>query len=564
MAERESVIYLDVDDEITSVASRIRAVDSGRVAVVVPPGSRIATSRINFRLLAREALAQGRRLAVVAPDGASRALAASAGLPVFGSVGEFESTSEPPPGAYGLADPTPEPRGAEPVADVGPGEGTIILPPVEGEGGAKGLPARAQADVPVAGHQVRVRRPRHVVLPIAGALVILALLVAGVAAYVVLPSATVVVTPRVETLGPVSFTVHADPAATAVDATNGVIPAQRLSFDLSATDTFSATGQRVEQAAATGSVRWTNCDPTASYRIPAGSVVRTRNGVRFTTTEPVFLPVAGINGTTLDCQSNSAGIKAADPGPDGNVDANAITVPPSTYNGNVIRVTNPAPTTGGVKQTFPRIEKKDVDAAQAALRKELSSQLDAKLGEPGAVAEGTTVFPATKKVSAPEPDVDPASLVGEEQDSFELTLTATGTVVAVDEAPLDDVAAARMRSSIRAGNTLVDGSIHAEVGTPTVTGETVAFPVQASASQVANLDPATLREAVRGRSIEDARAALAPYGSADITTWPSWVGSIPTLDQRLDVRVEPAGGGAPSASPGASTRPSPSPSPGSS
>jgi len=87
VTDRPAVIYLDVDDEITSAAARIRTADSGRIAVVVPPGSRIATSRINFRLLAREAYAQGRRLLVVAPDAPSRALAASAGLPVYGSVG---------------------------------------------------------------------------------------------------------------------------------------------------------------------------------------------------------------------------------------------------------------------------------------------------------------------------------------------------------------------------------------------------------------------------------------------------------------------------------------------
>ena len=49
-------VYLDVDDEITSDASRVREVPGRRVAVVPPDGSRVATSRINFRLLSRDAL----------------------------------------------------------------------------------------------------------------------------------------------------------------------------------------------------------------------------------------------------------------------------------------------------------------------------------------------------------------------------------------------------------------------------------------------------------------------------------------------------------------------------
>src|SRR5690242_20606943 len=89
-----AVIYLDVDDEITSAATRIRGVRERRVALVLPGGSRVSTSRINFRLLAREAETRGRDLAIVAPEASARALAASAGLPAFGSVTEFEDALE--------------------------------------------------------------------------------------------------------------------------------------------------------------------------------------------------------------------------------------------------------------------------------------------------------------------------------------------------------------------------------------------------------------------------------------------------------------------------------------
>ena len=87
----EGIVYLDVDDEITSAASRIRSAPGTKVALVMPYGSRIATSRINFRLLSREALVSNRRLSVIAGDAASRALAASAGLPVFATVPEYEA-----------------------------------------------------------------------------------------------------------------------------------------------------------------------------------------------------------------------------------------------------------------------------------------------------------------------------------------------------------------------------------------------------------------------------------------------------------------------------------------
>src|SRR6476659_8373548 len=87
----EGIVYLDVDDEITSAASRIRTSPGTKVALVVPYGSRIATSRMNFRLLSREALVSNRRLSIVSGDAAARSLAASAGLPVFATVPEYEA-----------------------------------------------------------------------------------------------------------------------------------------------------------------------------------------------------------------------------------------------------------------------------------------------------------------------------------------------------------------------------------------------------------------------------------------------------------------------------------------
>ena len=50
------IIYLEIDDEITTAAARIRDADVDRIAIVLPHGSRVATSRINFRLLSRDAL----------------------------------------------------------------------------------------------------------------------------------------------------------------------------------------------------------------------------------------------------------------------------------------------------------------------------------------------------------------------------------------------------------------------------------------------------------------------------------------------------------------------------
>src|SRR4051794_5597511 len=92
-----SVSYLDVADEITDAVTRLRAANDKRVILVLPPGSRIGTSRINFRLLLREAQQHGVSLDVVSGEPGVRALAASAGARTFGSVGDAERQAIVPP-----------------------------------------------------------------------------------------------------------------------------------------------------------------------------------------------------------------------------------------------------------------------------------------------------------------------------------------------------------------------------------------------------------------------------------------------------------------------------------
>src|SRR5664280_3863328 len=85
-----AIYYLDADDEITSAAARIRDSSDNRIALVLSNGSRVATSRINFRLLAREARKRNKRLAIIAADPSVQSVARTAELAVYPTVGEYE------------------------------------------------------------------------------------------------------------------------------------------------------------------------------------------------------------------------------------------------------------------------------------------------------------------------------------------------------------------------------------------------------------------------------------------------------------------------------------------
>jgi hypothetical protein len=170
-------------------------------------------------------------------------------------------------------------------------------------------------------------------------------------------------------------------------------------------------------------------------------------------------------------------------------------------------------------------------------------------------------------LGTPTATTDPATLVDAEQETFELGLTAQGTVVAVDPAPVEDIARTRLEGLVAPGNELVEGSVRIEPGPPEVDGQQVTFPVSVRASQVSIPDPAELKALVLGQPQADAETLLAPYGDVDVRLWPDWVSSVPTLDGRVAVEVatpipadEPAVTPAPSPTPSPSERPWPAPS----
>jgi hypothetical protein len=601
-----AIFYLDIDDEITSAAARIRGTQDLVVVLVLPAGSRIATSRINFRLLAREAQQRSRRLSIVAPDASARALAATAGLPAFASTMEYESSmAQPasvgeeaaapatvpavgvavqPPAPAADAGPavaqarrlTPDELAARDVALAGevaggasgstPGSASSVRD-VDRDAGRVGMPephataARLGSSTGLGPEREQAATPRshrrRTALLVGLLLVVFLGVAGGAAAYLLLPTASIVLTIRSAPLAPVEFVVTADPAATAPDPAAAVVPATRLEIPLVASGTFKSTGSRVESAKATGEVRWTNCDPTRAYTIPRGTLVRTPSGVGFATAEAVFLPVALPTSTPgrYVCQNRTIGIVAVRDGSAGNVGGGTITVVPGKYNSIVIKVTNPAATAGGIRKVFPKVLQKDVTAALAALGKQLDAKLAAGAAVPAGLPAGSTAFPETATRGAATPTVDPTTLVDQEVAQFALGVTATGTIVTVDQAPILALGEARLAAAVPADRDMVAGSALVTIGLGTVDGQRVRFGVTALAETAPRVDESALRTQLKGRSAAEAQAILAPYGDATVKLWPGWATKIPTFDARVDLRVEGVAGVSPTPTPSASTAP---------
>jgi hypothetical protein len=562
-----TIVYLDVEDEITTAAARVRNADAARVGVVVPFGSRVATSRINFRLLAREALDAGRRLDIVAPDASARALAASAGLPVFASVAEYEAAlaageaaaaaaapdhRDPHLGAKALAGGTAavgaasngaghgldaEGGPADPVPTAAPGPATQSI-------GAPSRSAAASApvvrDTPVA----RPERRRRWGLVAVAALLLLAVVVGfgGAAAAQLLPSADVTLTPVMQPVTPVSLTVRADTTATSVDPTTAVIPATAVQVPLTAQGEFAATGVNVVQTSASGQVTFDSTNTVSAVPIARGTRVSTLDGVVFETVATVTVPRATVVGSTITHGFASVGVQAATSGPRGNVPAKTIDQVPSTLTALQISVSNNAATAGGARTQLAKVTAGDVTAATQKLGKDLQDQLTTALADPSLAPAGTTLYPATAKLGQPTFTPEAASLPGKVlkpgQTTFSLQAQATATVTAVDETPLQAMGEAAIRGAVQPGYQIVEDSIDVTTSEGTVEEDgTVTYTVEATALQTHPIDASALKAAILGKTPDEAKAVLAHEGTADVTLWPFWVNAVPTNADRVTLTI---------------------------
>jgi hypothetical protein len=413
-------------------------------------------------------------------------------------------------------------------------------------------PAERKAPVPQVGRRPPQRRwPVIAAIALVGVLV----LVSGVAAFTLLPSAEIVVVPASDTVGPLELNVTAQSGVTNPDPVNLLVPATRFTFDVTASDTFPATGVKVTETAAAGEVTFSSLNTGDSNSIPEGSIVETESGTEFRTLADITLPPAEIgivDGKFVVIPSTEkVAIEAVAVGLTGNVAANTIVVVPKGENARRTSVTNEVATTGGSRTETLQVQQSDVAAALAALDIALAEDFEHQIVDAIGVPDGTTLFPETQDLGEPTRSVDPATLVGTDAAEFELGVTAQGTVIGADPGPVDTLARARIRTVVDEGFRLVEDSIVTEPGTPIVAGSVITFPVTVQALEIRVVDGAALLSRVRGLGLPQARTILQAYGDVAITVWPDWVTTIPTIEGRATLTIgEPA---SPSGSAGTST-----------
>lgn len=546
MADEATLLYLEPDDEITSVVRRLREAEGPRVVLVASGRSKATTSAVALRLLAGVAAEEGRDVSLVA-DASGRALAAEASIPAYASVTDATAEDGQPPEPPAprrapirvvrgdearVTGAPPVPLGAPAVAAApssGPGDETMAIPV-------------AAPSAPAASRRVDPRplwdRGRPLPRAVGGALVALLLLSAALLAAVA-PAASIVIAPNRLAIEPVSYSLSLPVA----DTEEGELTSQVEG---------EATGVFRDPSRATGVVTFSNWN-TVSVEVPQGTQVAAGETL-FETVERIVVPFGFF--TPFAPGEASVGVVAVEAGPGGNVEAEAIDFVVTEGVRGFLRglpdnpnrlVRNDEPTTGGAENRQPEVTQGDVDAASRRVADDLASQLDE------ALSEDPELLYAPLEAGEPRIDV-PEDLVGRRGDeTFRLSGTLTYRRGHVSLADVEAAARERLLGdpeSVPQGWRVAGETIAVEVDGVETAGEELTIRVTLRAEADPVLDEGGIRDLVAGLTAAEAEAQLAWLGEVEVGLWPGWVDRVPQLEWRIDLRVEEA--------PRSSTGPAPS------
>ena len=529
MSDDQRLLYLEPDEEITSVVRRLRETDATRVVLVVPGRSRATASAVGLRLLASFAADAGRDLALVA-DGSTRALAAEAGIAVFATVADATAGTV-------SADAPTSPRA--PIHIVrGDGSPSAAPAPVSAVAPARAVrPASSDETVvvPLPPPQSKQRPSRAAGRPPRGraAWIVLAviLVLAVTVGAALLPSATIRIVAATTAIGPLEYPVS-------------VPIAGRESGELEATHSATPTGERIELVPAIGVVTFYNFN-TVRVAVPLGTQVSVPDGPAFATDQRIEVPRGRVTGVSIEPGVAAVGITALEGGPGGNVAAGTIVSIDDQSVRAFLRgfpeitsrlVNNGDATAGGAEVPHTVVEQSDVDALVTLIELELAAQLASRLSASDRVyaapsAEETPVIPV------------PDDLVGtEDLETFEFTGTLAFDRPYVMRAVAEEAALTAFAADLEAvpaGMSVVPESVTVVIGAATLAADALRIEATVAATAVTDIDEEAIRQRAAGLTVDEALTQLAELGELEIKLWPAWVDHVPALTMRITVLPVP-------------------------
>jgi hypothetical protein len=438
-------IYLEADEEITSVIDKIRKTEFSDIVLMVPKGASISQSVVNLKLIKRQAETLNKVLSIVTGDKVLRNLAEKVGIAAAAAVGGL-SAAETVLAAAPVAtnDSSPLVTTDEVIIDKKtapivvtknePGELTISeaddLEDEEGEN------FQEEGQEPEAAPKSLMPKfPWLKVLLFAG-IPLLALLLA---AYIYLPRAKAIVYMKSEGK-PVSVNIGGEKTAK-LDTEKAVIPTQVIEVLKEGSKKYPASGKKDAGTKATGKLEIylssgkTARTWTAGTRIQLGS----DSSLIYLTNTSVSLTPSSI------AQVN---VTAQNPGEKYNASSGKTF---SAVNDPEPTITSSAAISGGTTKQVTVVTQGDINSAKDSLSKDTTTEATAEFSSQ---TNGQKVIDDTKKTEVVSATASPA--VDEEATDFTMTVKVSVRAVTLNAKDLVEIVKAEVNRQLGVTRQIID------------------------------------------------------------------------------------------------------------
>lgn len=539
---QKDVIYIDVEDDITAIISKVKAAEKTVVALVPPKRIGVLQSAVNLQLLARAAKQNHKKLALVTANQALIALARAASIPVAKNLQSkpelVEANTDDETDTEDIID------GAElPV-----GEHARQSHPLDAKQKSKSAAIQElfddtesnQADFEPK-EEPSQKKKKSVNIPdfnkfrkrlVLGIVAGVGLVVFLVWAIVFAPRATVLISAKTTSSSintPVTIRTGAK-----TDYDKAVLQATEVTDSEEKSITFEPTGEKDVGKKATGTVNYSNSS-LSGKSIPAGTELASSSGATFITDSEVSVPGASFPCGNITCPSPgtaSGSVTASENGSKYNGATGAVSGEPSNISGQFAD-----PTSGGVTKIVDIVTEADVQKAKQQLADENTDAISNDLTEK--FDSGVTAIPESFAISYKNVESSPA--VGEEASSASLTATVVYTVYGVEKSELDTFLDAYLKDELKD----VEGQQVYENGASEVVFQEAGKRNNgASATLVATaqigpqIKDSDVKAQARGKrygEIQEAFTSVQGVEKVDVKFFPFWVSTVPNDDKKITV-----------------------------
>ncbi|HSX41686.1 MAG TPA: hypothetical protein VLF21_03640 [Candidatus Saccharimonadales bacterium] len=539
-ADKDNVIYLEVDEDITSAIDKLGKAPGDAVQIVAAKRSTLMQSVINLRLLKKAAADSKKKLLLVSGDRVTQNLAGRIGLPVALQVDGEPIRGESGP-AKGAADDEidggvvgdepekPKKPEAKPADEMPMPEDVVAEPKTE--------QSKPKPQVKKTQRVPNFNQMQKRILWIGGGVFALLLLLA---LNYYFTSAKVTLFAKADQVNS-SFGFTADPTTTNSDPKAGVLAASQLSFSKSLTASVTATGQKDNGTKAHGQITVSNCYDNSPHTLVAGTRFAAPDGKIFHSDSEATVP--GGQGSFFGCTTPgkvNVGVTADQNGDGYNLAAGTkYTIPalPSSQQAGIYGTGDQM--TGGTAKISKVVTQGDVDKAkQTALdsdKEDGAKAVKAKVGKNQTLLEASIQQNVTSLSSNPD--------VGAESPTASLTIQVAYTGLAVAKSELSDLAKAQEQKQIGDDQQIYeDGSDNLKLSAdkPTASGA-IKFSAEAAAFAGKKIDTAALAKKLVGKKYGEAADTaknLEGVDKAEIVLTPGWATSMPGILKHIHVSIK--------------------------